>query len=126
MFDFEKLDVYELVNEINIQVIELFSSSELSSTEPGQILKDSTLLMLINLAQATGRISKDEKIEFITESRGCIFEAVAMLNLLKKTGMITEQQHSNLYEQFERASKMLLGMYKSYKNKVDKPNDDVL
>lgn len=114
MFDFEKLDVYQVVKEQNNKVI-LFLNS---NNEIDSLLKDywkkSSLSSVLNLAEGTGRKNTDEKKDFLTSSRGNIFEAATILQTVKDLGWIDEMTYMDFYDGYEKASKMLLGMYRSY------------
>jgi len=72
------------------------------------------LNILLNLAESTGHMNDAEKREFITYARICVFESVAILDLLKSMGTITDNVFKEIYDGYEQASKMLLGMYRSY------------
>ena len=85
MFDFEKLDVYQVVKEQNNKVIMFL----ISNNEIDALLKDywkkSSLSSVLNLAEGTGRKNTDEKKDFLTSSRGNIFESATIhqiINLL--------------------------------------------
>ena len=114
MFDFEKLDVYQVVKEQNNKVIMFL----ISNNEIDALLKDywkkSSLSSVLNLAEGTGRKNTDEKKDFLTSSRGNIFESATILQIIKDLGWIDEMTYQDFYDGYEKASKMLLGMYRSY------------
>jgi four helix bundle protein len=114
MFDFEKLDVYQVVKEQNNKVIQFLSSNN----EIDSLLKDywkkSSLSSVLNLAEGTGRKNTDEKKDFLTSSRGNIFESATILQTVRDLGWIDEMTYMDFYDGYEKASKMLLGMYRSY------------
>ncbi|MBI5539875.1 MAG: four helix bundle protein [Bacteroidia bacterium] len=114
MFDFEKLDVYQVVKEQNNKVIQFLNSNN----EIDSLLKDywkkSSLSSVLNLAEGTGRKNTDEKKDFLTSSRGNIFEAATILQTVRDLGWIDEMTYMDFYDGYEKASKMLLGMYRSY------------
>lgn len=118
MFDFEKLDVYQVVKEQNVKVIQFLNSNE----EVDSLLKEqwrkSSLHSVLNLAEGTGRKNTEEKKDFLTAARGNIFESAAILQTIKDLGKIDEMIYQEFYDGYEKASKMLLGMYRSY-NKRD-------
>jgi four helix bundle protein len=114
MFDFEKLDVYQVVREQNVKVIQYLNSAH----EIDPLLKDhwkrSSLNSVLNLAEGTGRKNTDEKKDFLTAARGNIFESATILQTLKDLGTVDEITYMEFYDGYEKASKMLLGMYRSY------------
>ena len=114
MFDFEKLDVYQVVNKQNLKVLSFIYSD--TSIDP--YIKDqwkrASLSTLLNLAEGSGRMTPNDKKHFITIARGSVYESVAILETLKGLGQIDEQLHKELYDNYEIISKMLLGMFRSY------------
>jgi len=119
MFDFEKLEVYQIVKDQYIKVIDLLRQNETIDKQLHDHLKNAMLFSVLNLVQSSGRIVNSEKKELIAISRGFIFECSAIIDLLKTSGIISGSEYQDLYENFERISKMLFGMYKSYNMKVD-------
>ena len=119
MFDFEKLEVYQLVKEQTAKMFDVLPTlSSVDSVLSDQI-RNASLLALTNLVQATGRLSSAEKQVLLANSRGYIFEVVAILDLLAVKGDLDAETYQMLYNNFERISKMLLGMYRSYNPKVE-------
>ncbi len=114
MFDFEKLDVYQVVKEQNNKVLQFLKNR--SDIDPllADHWKQASLKSVLNLAEGTGRKSTSEKKEFLTAARGNIFESATLLQIIKDLGHIDETQYTEFYEGYEKASKMLLGMFRSY------------
>ncbi len=114
MFDFEKLDVYQVVKEQNNKVL-LFLKKN-TSIDPllSEHWKRASLKSVLNLAEGTGRKSTSEKKEFLTAARGNVFECTTILQIVKDLGYIDENDYNGYYEGYEKASKMLLGMFRSY------------
>ena len=114
MFDFEKLDVYQITKEQNVRVLMFLRN--LQDVDPYLLdqWKRASLSSLLNLAEGTGRMTDMDKRHFLTISRGSIFESVAILDLLKSLDFIAEKDYEELYNKYEQISKMLLGMFRSY------------
>ncbi|NOR34632.1 MAG: four helix bundle protein, partial [Bacteroidales bacterium] len=55
-----------------------------------------------------------DKKHFLTLSRGSIFESVALMQQVFDQNQIDSGLYQELYEKYEQASKMLLGMFRSY------------
>ena len=113
MFDFEKLDVYQLLKDLNVRVLFFLKSSTIDQYLYDQ-WKRATLSALLNLAEGTGRMIDADKRHFLTIARGSVFESVAILDVLKGMNAIPENVHQEFYAGYEQISKMLLGMYRSY------------
>ncbi len=114
MFDFEKLDIYQVVRELNHRVY-IFLSEHLEIDEYIRSKwKQASQDVVLNLVEGTGRISNDDKKQFLTASRGFVFECVAILQQLFDLGKMDSKKYEEFYQKYEQASKMLLGMYRSY------------
>ena len=114
MFDFERLDVYQIVKQQNLTVLHIVKSNQTIDPYMADQWKKANLSILLNLAEGTGRMLKQEKREFLTVARGSVYESVAILNLLKDLQLLSETEYTDLYQGYESSSKMLLGMYRSY------------
>ncbi len=113
MFDFEKLEVYKIAQEVNIKVYKLIKASPQIDEVLVKQLKRSSSSVLLNLSEGTGRMTPRDKQNFYTIARGSVFESVAIINLLKELDLIGEEDHQSIYDDFESCSKMLLAMYRS-------------
>jgi four helix bundle protein len=114
MFDFEKLDLYQIVKSQNIKVLTLLKSNHEIDPYLLDQWKRASLSILLNLAEGTGRMAEQDKRHFLTIARGSVYESVAILNLLKDLHTISETDYHDLYQGYESCSKMLLAMYRSY------------
>ncbi len=114
MFDFEKLDVYQVVKANNTKVLRfIFNQSGMDSYLWDQ-WKKSSLNIIVNLAEGTGRMNSNDKRLYLINSRGCVFESVALLETIKEMGWIGDAEFIEFYDGYEQISKMLLGMIRSY------------
>jgi four helix bundle protein len=114
VFDFEKLDVYQVIRKLNFEVFQFINASEKMEAIVKDQWKRATLGLMLNLAEGTGRISVNDKKHFITMARGSVNESVALLQITFDNGHISEEEYAGFYEKYEQVSKMLLGMYRSY------------
>ena len=114
MFDFEKLDVYQVIKGNNSKILKfIFSHTTLDPYLKDQ-WKRSTMNIILNLAEGTGRMNNPDKKHFLTVARGSVFESVAIMETAKELGWIEEEQFQEFYGGYEQISKMLLGMIRSY------------
>jgi four helix bundle protein len=113
VFDFEKLEVYQVVKGQNLKVLALISQSTSIDLYLKDQWKRASLSILLNLAEGTGRMSVQDKKHYYMIARGSVFECVAILNLLFEMKFIEESSFQELYAGYEQCSKMLLAMYRS-------------
>ena len=114
MFDFEKLDVYQVVKAQSAKVLWFLRKAD--NIDPYIIdqWKKASLSILLNLAEGTGRMTEADKKHFLTIARGSVYECTAIIDLLKTAKDIDETTFTEFYINYEQMSKMLLGMYRSY------------
>jgi four helix bundle protein len=115
MFDFEKLEIYQLVKQTNLEVLKYIFSGQIKDPYLMDQFKRATLSVQLNLAEGTGRFSSNEKKHFITVSRSAAFECVAILDVLKGLGIMDQKLYDQYYANYEQMSKMLLGLYRNVK-----------
>jgi four helix bundle protein len=114
MFDFEKLDVYQVVKDQNLKVLHFLEKNKELDRYLMEQWKRASLSIFLNLAEGTGRMADSEKKQFINIARSSVYESVAILDLLKSMSVIDDNTFQELYDGYEKSSKMLLGMYRSY------------
>ena len=114
MFDFEKLDVYQVVKDQNLKVLTYLKTNKELDPYLMEQWKRASLSILLNLAEGTGRMTDSDKKHFLTIARSSVYESVAILDLLKSMKILEENTFQELYDGYEKSSKMLLGMYRSY------------
>ncbi|MCX6248427.1 MAG: four helix bundle protein [Bacteroidetes bacterium] len=114
MFDFEKLDVYQVVKGQSAKVMIFLQKKNSIDPYLADQWKKASLSIFLNLAEGTGRMLEEDKKHFLTISRGSVYECTAIIDLLKSTNQIDEEFFTELYNTYEQMSKMLLGMYRSY------------
>ncbi len=118
MFDFEKLEVYQVVKSQNLKALTEISQSTLIDLYIKDQWKRASLSILLNLAEGTGRMSVQDKKHYYTMARGSVFECAAILDLLHEMKFIKEEFYQDIYAGYEQCSKMLLAMYRS----MDQPS----
>ena len=114
MFDFEKLEVYQFVKESNTNTFRFVNSHKEIDAFIIKQWKKASMSIMTNLAEGTGRMTIEDKKHYLTIARGSVFECAAILQSQHDLGLVDNEQYESLYEGYERISKMLLGMYRSY------------
>ncbi len=115
MFDFEKLEVYQKANTLNISILKYLHRSKNIDPILKDQLKRATLSIVLNLAEGTGRVSAAEKKRFYTISRSSVFECVAVLEVLNGCHKLDRKSFDEYYSCYEEISKMLLSLYRNTK-----------
>ena len=114
MFDFEKLDIYQVLRDLNYKVFSFLNEDKKIDPYVKDQWKKVSQSSVLNLAEGTGRMTIPDKKHFLTISRGSIFECVALMQQVFDQGQIETKLYEEFYEKYEQASKMLLGMFRSY------------
>lgn len=113
VFDFEKLEVYQEMRGVNLKVLKhLFTHQSLDPYIQDQF-KRASLSALLNLAEGTGRMTNPDKKKFYITARSSVFECVAILQIMYDTNLVEKSFYDDLYTNFEKVSRMLLGMIRS-------------
>ena len=112
MFDFERLDVYQVTKNQNIKIITFLNSTEIDPDMKDR-WKKASLSTMLNLAEGTGRMTVEEKKHYYTLARGSVFECTAIMDLLHDMGQVDNTFFEEAYQGYEQISKMLLAMYRS-------------
>ena len=114
MFDFEKLDIYQVLRDLNNRIFTYLVEDE----RIDQYIKDqwrkASQGSVLNLVEGTCKMTNTDKKDLLTLSRGNIFQCVAILQQVFDLNLIPADKYEELYGKYEQASKMLLGMYRSY------------
>ena len=113
MFDFEKLDVYQHLKSVTVDVLKFIAKEQSLDTYYKDQLKRASLSALLNLSEGTGRRTPADKKRFYTMSRSSIFEVVAIMEVMKDMALMDQTTYDKFYEGYTKASKMLLGMYRA-------------
>ena len=114
MFGFQKLDVYRCAIEFLSLAAPLSESVPKGYAALGDQLRRASSSIPLNLAEGTGRMTSADKKHYITIARSSVFECVAILQVLGELGSLPLAQAQDLYDRYEKVSKMLLGMYRSH------------
>ena len=114
MFDFEKLMVYQKAKIFNAETRKYLKTSKLDISTTDQ-LRRASLSIVLNIAEGSGRFSKPDRKNFFTISRSSIFEVVAIYDVLRDEGHISEMEFQDFYILAEELSRILLAMIKNLK-----------
>lgn len=112
MFDFEKLDVYKKAKDFHSEIRSFLRKEKVDAISANQLSRAS-LSIALNIAEGSGRFSSRDKKNFYIISRSSIFEWIAILDILKDEGVLSENDYGLFYEKAEELSKMLFAMIRN-------------
>ena len=114
MFDFEKLEVYQICKQQNVAVMQYINSNTSIDPYLKETWKITSINIVRNMVEGVSRIPKSDKKEFITAARGFVFECVALTNIIVEMNPEEKDKMDEFYNRYESLSKMLLGMIRSF------------
>jgi four helix bundle protein len=114
MFDFEKLEVYQVTKTQNIEVLKFLLQNSSMNEDFAKNWKESSMGTVLNLAESTARMTHPEKKHYLTLARGNINACVALMELAKELGWLSHDVYDHFYNRYEQMSKMMLGMIRSF------------
>lgn len=109
MFDFEKLIAYQKARDLNKNFQHLLINKKLHPFIRDQLYRAS-VSMVINIAEGTGKLSKNDRKNFYVISRGSAFECASLLDVFFDENVIDEMQLSKFKSNLEEISRLLSGL----------------
>ncbi len=112
MFIFETFPVYQKAEAIYSELLLILPS--LKDKVLADQLRRAMTSIVLNIAEGSGKFSPKEKKNYYLMSRASVNECVAVLRLLYRQTVISEQQLTLWKKAFLIIHKMLSGMIKSF------------
>jgi len=113
MFDFEKLVAYQKAKETNKKIQKILINKKINPFLRDQIYR-SSVSMVINIAEGTGKLSKNDRKNFYVISRGSVFECASLMEMLYDENIIDKNILNSLKSDLEEVSRLLSGLIKSF------------
>jgi len=114
LFDFEKLQVYQLALEFLDHLCNLSSQLSHEVRYPvGDQLVRAALSISNNLAEGTGKRSKKEKARYYATAIDSARECISMVNVLIRQNQISQTQYDELRAMGRKITGMLYGLIQS-------------
>lgn len=113
MFDFEKLIAYQKAKKINQKIQKLLIDKNIKNFIRDQLYRAS-VSMIINIAEGTGKLSKNDRKNFYVISRGSVFECASLLELLCDENVLNNDELNSLKLDLEEVSRLLSGLINSF------------
>jgi four helix bundle protein len=119
-FIFEKLIVYQksLTFVEEIQKLRHERERQIPHSVMDQLFRAS-LSVPLNIAEGNGRWHEGEKRNFFRIARGSVFECVPLIQLLRRSRCISDQEYMALYRNLEELSKMVTGLVQRFEGPKD-------
>ena len=114
MFNFEKLDVWQLALQFADDVYRItrqFPVDERFGLTSQ--LRRSAVSVSANIAEGSSRSSTKDSIRFIEIAFGSLMESISHITVAKRQGFLREEDFQRLYQVAERAARMLSGLRSS-------------
>jgi four helix bundle protein len=112
MFDFEKLIAYQKAREVNKKIQKVLAEKKINPFLRDQFYHAS-VSMVINIAEGTGKLSKNDRKNFYVISRGSVFECASLLEVLHDENIVSLKELEILKSDLEEVSKLLSGLINS-------------
>ena len=116
MFDFEKLIVYQKARDFNKKIQELLIEKKINIFVRDQLYRASVSIV-INIAEGTGKFSKNDRKNFYVISRGSVFECASLLEILYDENVINLKELDSFKSDLEQVSRLLSGLINSLLSK---------
>lgn len=116
MFDFEKLIAYQKARDVNRKIQKLLIEKKINAFLKDQLYRAS-ISMVINIAEGTGKLSKNDRKNFYIISRGSVFECASLLQMLCDENIINDKELVVLSSDLEEVSRLLSGLINSFTKK---------
>lgn len=116
-FLFEDLEVYKKAMEFVVQIYAL--NGVLTDKTVKDQLRRAAMSVPLNIAEGQGRMHAKEKRQFYYTARGSLLECIPLIQICHKLGYIDLNKYSCLYELANEISKMISGLIRAVKNKVE-------
>jgi len=117
MFLFEKLEVYKSA----VDFAELISTLTGSFPKGNGYLIDqisrASVSISLNIAEGNGRFHTKDRKNFFYIARGSAHECVPLLELCKRKGLLSSQDHASLIGHLEKITRMLSGLISGADNR---------
>lgn len=114
MFSFEKLEVYKKSENI-YRILNHKVFPKMQDRSLNDQLRRASSSIILNIAEGTGKISKNDKKNFYAIARGSVNECVAILRIIHIEGNIDTMLLNDLTKLLGEIGKMLSGLIRSMK-----------
>jgi four helix bundle protein len=112
MFDFQNLAVYKKAKLFHVNCKNIILENKLDRFVVDQLGRASFSVPL-HIAEGSGKFSKADRKNYFTTARASLFECVAVLDILKDEGKISESDLERMLKDADELSRILYSMIKN-------------
>lgn len=112
MFDFQDLAVYKKAKLFHVNCKNIIQSKKLDRYVVDQLGRASFSVPL-NIAEGSGKFSKADRKNYFTTARASVFECIAVLDILKDEGKISDSDFESMLSDADQLSRILYSMIKN-------------
>ncbi len=112
MFDFQKLEVYKKAKAFHVSCKSVLLKNKFDRYVNDQLGRASFSVPL-NIAEGSGKFSKNDRKNYFTTARASVFECVAILDILSDDNSISEEELEVLMKNADELSRILFVMIKN-------------
>jgi four helix bundle protein len=105
----KKLIAYQKARDVNRKIQKLLLQKKMSTFLRDQLYRAS-VSMVINIAEGTGKFSKNDRKNFYVISRGSAFECASLLEVLCDEGGVMSNELDSFKSDLEEVSRLLSGL----------------
>jgi four helix bundle protein len=110
MFGFEKLQVYQMAKEFNLEIRRDILTLKKLDRDTRDQLRRAAMSIMLNIAEGTSRFSNADECNFYVIARGSAIECASIFDLLCAELTISPDQQKYYYNKTEEISRMLFKM----------------
>lgn len=114
-FVFEKLEVYKRSLKLSIEVTKVASNFDYKYSRIRDQLIGAIISIPLNIAEANGRGSSKDKINFYKYARGSCFECIPIIDICLNLNLTDERKSLEYRQEIKEIISMIYGLIK-YQN----------
>lgn len=112
MFEFQNLAVYKKAKLFHVNCKNIILENKLDRYVVDQLGRASFSVPL-NIAEGSGKFSKADRKNYFTTARASLFECVAVLDILKDDGKLSDSELEKMLIEADELSRILYAMIKN-------------
>ena len=116
-FDHERQEVYGLALDFAVVANDIVERLPRGRGHLADQLARASTSIVLNIAEGAGKFSGPDKRRYYLSAAGSTAECAAILDVLRRFGLVSEPQHSDGKALLDRMAAMLVGLAKRHQHK---------